>query len=201
VVGITAAFNILDHMDGLAAGVAAIASGYFFLFATLNGQVWVATLAGAFLGASVGFLVWNYNPAKIFMGDGGAMFLGFMLATLGLKLRFPEVSPATSWMIPPLILGVAVFDTSLIIVSRSRRGLMPFSSPGKDHAAHRIAEHLGQRRAVLVLWVAGAVFGGLAMLIAIASVPVACATATTVTVVAFIFIGFLERDFRRRMRL
>jgi len=84
-VGITAAFSILDHMDGLVSGVAAIASFFFAVLAILNGQVLVATLATAVFGASLGFLRWNFKPAKIFMGDGGAMFLGFMVATLGLK--------------------------------------------------------------------------------------------------------------------
>ena len=89
VVGITAAFSILDHMDGLCAGIAAIAAGFFTLSAALGGQMMVRTLGAATLGAALGFLRWNFNPAKIFMGDGGAMFLGFLMAVLGLKIR-PE---------------------------------------------------------------------------------------------------------------
>src|SRR5215467_6226362 len=87
VVGITASFSILDHMDGLCAGVAAMAAAFFALLAYLNGQVLVTVLAAAVLGAACGFLRWNFKPAKIFMGDGGAMFLGFLMATLALKLR------------------------------------------------------------------------------------------------------------------
>src|SRR5713226_5804793 len=87
VVGITASFSILDHMDGLCAGTAAIASFFFALLSSLNGQIVVSTLAAAVLGASTGFLRWNFKPAKIFMGDGGAMFLGYLMATLGLKMR------------------------------------------------------------------------------------------------------------------
>jgi UDP-GlcNAc:undecaprenyl-phosphate GlcNAc-1-phosphate transferase len=106
VVGITASFSILDHMDGLCAGIAAVAAGFFVLIAGLNGQTMVRTLAAAVLGAALGFLRWNFNPAKIFMGDGGAMFLGFLMATLALKIR-PEGShfPA-AWLVPILILGV-----------------------------------------------------------------------------------------------
>src|SRR5438034_4072897 len=78
VVGITASFSILDHMDGLCAGVAAMASVFFAVLAYLNGQTLVSTLAAAVLGAATGFLRWNFKPAKIFMGDGGAMFLGFL---------------------------------------------------------------------------------------------------------------------------
>ena len=165
VVGITAAFSILDHMDGLVSGVAAIASFFFAFLAILNRQVLVATLATAVFGASLGFLRWNFKPARIFMGDGGAMFLGFMLATLGLKLRLAQTPPAIAWMIPVLILAVPIFDTTLVTISRSRRGLLPFASPGKDHTAHRLANlRLGQRGAVLVIYGAGLLFGVLAVM-------------------------------------
>jgi UDP-GlcNAc:undecaprenyl-phosphate GlcNAc-1-phosphate transferase len=99
------------------------------------------------------------------MGDGGAVFLGFMLATLGIKLRFPQLPQASSWMIPALILGIPIFDTTLVTISRMRRGLLPFSSPGKDHTAHRLANlGLGQRGAVLVIYAVGGLFGLLAIL-------------------------------------
>src|SRR5712691_2661738 len=113
VVGITAAFSILDHMDGLAGGIAAIASFFFAILAILDGQLLVGILGAAMFGACLGFLRWNFNPAKIFMGDGGAMFLGFMMATLALKLRPSEPPQANSWLIPVLILGVPIFDTTL----------------------------------------------------------------------------------------
>jgi len=158
VVGVTAAFSILDHMDGLCAGVAAIASAFFLLFGLLQEQVLVSSLAAAVLGGALGFLKWNFKPARIFMGDGGAMFLGFMLATLGIKIGFE--SQGTHWVVPVLVLGVPIFDTGLIIVSRLRRGLLPFSSPGKDHTAHRLSNlGLGQRGAVLSLYAAGLAFG------------------------------------------
>jgi len=164
VVGITAAFSILDHMDGLCVGVAAIASAFFMTFAIGSGQELVSNLAAAVFGAAVGFLRWNFNPAKIFMGDAGAMFLGFILATLSLKLRLTEYPRLLTVMIPVLILGVPVFDTLLICVSRARRGLIPFTSPGKDHTAHRLANlGLGQRGAVLGIYGAGVVFGILAL--------------------------------------
>jgi UDP-GlcNAc:undecaprenyl-phosphate GlcNAc-1-phosphate transferase len=166
VVGITAAFSILDHMDGLVSGVAAIASFFFAWLAIGSGQVLVATLGAAVLGASLGFLRWNFKPAKIFMGDGGAMFLGFMLAALGLKLRLVETPGTLAPMIPILILAVPIFDTTLVSISRSRRGLLPFATPGKDHTAHRLAMfYLGQRGAVLVIYGFGVLFGGLALLL------------------------------------
>ena len=166
VVGITAAYNIFDHMDGLASGVTAIASLFFTFLAIREGQVLVATLGAALLGGSLGFLIWNFNPAKIFMGDGGAMFLGFMVATLGLKLRLHGAPETTSWMIPVLLLIVPIFDTTLVSISRARRGLIPFASPGKDHTAHRLSNvGLGQRGAVLALYAVGAASGLLALLV------------------------------------
>ena len=167
VVGITASFSILDHMDGLCAGVAATASVFFALLAYLNGQTLVTTLAAAVLGASTGFLRWNFKPAKIFMGDGGAMFLGFLMATLGLKLRLENAGHLSSWLAPLLILGAAIFDTTLVTISRARRGLLPFTTPGKDHAAHRLSNlGLGHRGAVVTLYLLGALGGGAAVIVA-----------------------------------
>jgi UDP-GlcNAc:undecaprenyl-phosphate GlcNAc-1-phosphate transferase len=164
VVGVTAAFSILDHMDGLCAGVAAIGAAYFTLFASLAGQTIVRVLAAATLGAAVGFLRWNFKPAKIFMGDSGAMFLGFLMATLGLKLRPDWMPHSTEWIVPVFILLVPIFDTFLVSLSRARRGLLPFASPGKDHTAHRLSNlGCGQRGAVVVLYGLGVLGGALAL--------------------------------------
>lgn len=166
VVGITAAFSIFDHMDGLCAGVAAIASFFFFLYAYRDGQELVMILAAAVMGAALGFLRWNFKPAKIFMGDSGAMLLGFLMATLGVKLRPLALHHRLLWIVPVLILGVPVFDTTLISVSRLRRGFLPFTTPGKDHTAHRLANlGLGQKGAVLSLYGAGAIFGAAALIL------------------------------------
>src|SRR5215475_10626943 len=129
VVGITASFSILDHMDGLCAGVAAMASIFFVALAYLNGQTLVSVLAAAVLGAAAGFLRWNFKPAKIFMGDGGAMFLGFLMATLGLKLRLEQANHLSQWIAPVMILGATIFDTTLVTISRSRRAFLPFTTP------------------------------------------------------------------------
>src|SRR5215475_6463342 len=165
VVGITASFSILDHMDGLCAGVAAMASVFFAMLAYLNGQTVVTVLAGAVLGAAAGFLRWNFKPAKIFMGDGGAMFLGFLMATLALKLRLEHASPVANWLAPVLVLSATIFDTTLVTISRSRRGLLPFATPGKDHTAHRLANLVGQRGAVLLMYLLGAISGLLGILV------------------------------------
>lgn len=166
VVGITAAFSILDHMDGLCAGIAAIAAFFFTMAAIANGQTMVRTLGAAVFGAALGFLRWNFNPAKIFMGDGGAMFLGFLMATLGLKIRPEGAAFPVSWLIPILILGAPVFDTTLVSISRSRRGLLPFTSPGKDHTAHRLSNlGLGHRGAVLAMYVLAVISGCAALIV------------------------------------
>jgi UDP-GlcNAc:undecaprenyl-phosphate/decaprenyl-phosphate GlcNAc-1-phosphate transferase len=194
VVGITASFSILDHMDGLCAGVAAMASVFFALVAYLNGQTLVTTLAAAVLGAAAGFLRWNFKPAKIFMGDGGAMFLGFFMATLALKLRLDNVSPQAGWLIPILILSATIFDTTLVTISRSRRGLLPFTTPGKDHSAHRLANlGFGQRGAVLAMYSLGALGGGAAVLVPYLSTLGVAVLASVVVVATLIAVAWLER--------
>lgn len=191
VVGITAAFSILDHMDGLCAGIAAVAAGFFTISAAMNGQTLVRTLGAATLGAALGFLRWNFNPAKIFMGDGGAMFLGFLMATLGLKIRPDGTQFPHTWLVPVLILGVPIFDTTLVSVSRARRGLLPFTSPGKDHTAHRLSNlGLGHKRAVLVMYFLAAVLGGIALLIPNLS-PTAVYTIAGILVIAALCAIFL----------
>ena len=193
VVGITASFSILDHMDGLCAGISAVSAAFFFISATLNGQTMVRTLAAATLGAALGFLRWNFNPAKIFMGDGGAMFLGFLMATLGLKIR-PEAAQGTVvWLVPVLILGVPIFDTTLVSISRARRGLLPFTSPGKDHTAHRLSNlGLGHRGAVLALYCLAVLFGIFALLIPYVSEGTAWALVAIATAGGLIAVRFLE---------
>ena len=194
VVGITASFSILDHMDGLCAGVAAMASAFFTIIAYLNGQTLVATLAASVLGAAAGFLRWNFKPAKIFMGDGGAMFLGFLMATLALKLRLDHSSSLATWLAPVLILCATIFDTTLVTISRSRRGLLPFATPGKDHSAHRLANlGLGQRGAVLTIYLVGAISGGAAILVTYLSNRAAALVGLVVILAMLLAIVWLER--------
>ncbi|MBM3127543.1 MAG: undecaprenyl/decaprenyl-phosphate alpha-N-acetylglucosaminyl 1-phosphate transferase [Chloroflexi bacterium] len=153
VVGITNALNLLDNMDGLSGGVAAIAAAFFLLIAALNGQYLVGALSAALLGAAIGFLIYNFNPARIFMGDAGTLFIGFLLAAVGIKLRFVNLPVTTTWFIPLLVLGLPIFDTTLVFVSRWRRGVNPLTTPGTDHTSHRlVARGWSQRGAVLALY-------------------------------------------------
>jgi UDP-GlcNAc:undecaprenyl-phosphate GlcNAc-1-phosphate transferase len=202
VVGVTASFSILDHMDGLCAGVAAMASAFFALLAYLNGQTVVTTLAAATLGAAAGFLRWNFKPAKIFMGDGGAMFLGFLMAALGLKLRLEQSSNLAGWLAPVLILGATIFDTTLVTISRSRRGLVPFAAPGKDHSAHRLANlGLGERGAVVAMYLGGAIGGSAAVVTAYSSsLGAAIVALLAVTAMALAVVWLEQAPYERQTR-
>jgi UDP-GlcNAc:undecaprenyl-phosphate GlcNAc-1-phosphate transferase len=194
VVGITAAFSILDHMDGLCAGVAAIASAFFALVASGAHQPMVRTLAISILGAALGFLVYNFNPASIFMGDGGAMLLGFLLAALSLQVR-PLASPSPiNWIVPLLILGAPIFDTLMVSISRSRRGLLPFATPGKDHSAHRLSNlGLSTRQAVLAMYAVGFLSGDIALFTIRLTTRSAFLLSAILLAVALIFVALLEQ--------
>ena len=135
-VGITNAFNLLDNMDGLAAGITAITSLTIFAIATNNGQFLVAALAIGLAGCAAGFLWHNFHPARIYMGDGGALFLGFLVAYLGIKLRF-EGGRLISAIVPVLVCSVAIFDTTLVTISRLMARRSPFQG-GQDHLSHRL---------------------------------------------------------------
>ncbi|MEO6458269.1 MAG: MraY family glycosyltransferase [Chloroflexia bacterium] len=165
VVIITNSINLMDNMDGLAGGVAAVSSVFFFLIATLTNQNLVAPLAVVLLGACVGFLYFNFNAASIFMGDTGSLFLGFLLAAVGIKLRFPENYDIVTWMVPVLVLGVPLFDTALVTFSRIRRRI-PISRGGKDHLSHRLVSlGLTRREAVMALYLLQGALGIAALVV------------------------------------
>ncbi|MBP7688124.1 MAG: undecaprenyl/decaprenyl-phosphate alpha-N-acetylglucosaminyl 1-phosphate transferase [Thermoflexales bacterium] len=166
IVGLTNSLNLLDNMDGLSSGVAAVCAAFFMVTAALSRQTYVGALAAALLGAALGFLFYNFNPASIFMGDTGSLFLGFMLAAIGVKLRFPENVPFVTWMIPVLIMGMPIFDTTLVFISRLRRGKNPLTTPGKDHVSHRlVALGFTTREAVMIHYLIGGAFGLAAVLV------------------------------------
>lgn len=136
VVTVTNAFNLLDNMDGLTAGVAGIAALVFFAIGALNGQFLVATLSIALAGCAAGFLRTNFHPARLYLGDGGSLFLGFLLSVIGLKLRFEGPTQVT-FFVPVLVLGVALFDTALVVCNRLVHRRNPLSG-GRDHTSHRL---------------------------------------------------------------
>ncbi|MBC7223025.1 MAG: undecaprenyl/decaprenyl-phosphate alpha-N-acetylglucosaminyl 1-phosphate transferase [Anaerolineae bacterium] len=167
VVGITNAMNLLDNMDGLSGGVAAVASAFFLLLAAMNDQYLVGTLAAALLGACVGFLIYNFNPAN---------------------------APVITWMVPVLVLGLPIFDTTLVVVSRLRRGLNPLTASGRDHLSHRlVALGYTPREAVLICYLAAGALGVLAMFVTQANLAEAYALASVVLLGGCIGLWRLEQ--------
>lgn len=196
-IGISNAINFLDNMDGLSAGVSAVAVSFFLLLGLVNEQFLVAALAAAVLGACLGFLRYNFKPAKIFMGDAGSLFLGFTLAILGLQLRFPENSPIVTWMVPIFILAVPIFDTTLVVFSRLRRKVSP-NTAGKDHASHRlVGMGFSQREAVLILYLLTGAAGMIALYITQAEAREAYTIAFLCTAVALYAIWRLDKNWQR----
>ena len=166
-IGLTNALNLLDNMDGLAAGIAAIAAMALGLVLYANGQTFELTLVTAFIGALLGFLVFNFNPASIFMGDCGSMFVGFFLASTVLLSQFGGRSRSILAVlaVPVLTLFVPIFDTAFVTILRKMRGL-PASQGGRDHTSHRlVALGLNERSAVLLLYGLAVLSGGLAFFV------------------------------------
>jgi UDP-GlcNAc:undecaprenyl-phosphate GlcNAc-1-phosphate transferase len=134
--GITNAFNIIDIMDGLSGGVACIACIYLFLVASFNGRIMIAIMALALAGSLIGFLRWNICPARIYLGDAGSLFIGFMIASLSMIGSYTDKNVVAA-LSPILILGVPIFDTAFVSYIRFRRGQSIFIG-SNDHFAIRL---------------------------------------------------------------
>jgi UDP-GlcNAc:undecaprenyl-phosphate/decaprenyl-phosphate GlcNAc-1-phosphate transferase len=195
-IGISNAINFLDNMDGLAGGTVSIASAFLFLLATSNNQILVASLSAALFGACLGFLRYNFNQARIFMGDAGALFLGMVLAAVAIKLRF-ENSAIVTWMIPVMVLGLPLFDTTLVVISRLRRRVNPFTTAGTDHTSHRLVRlGLSRREAVLVLYLICCAFGMASLFLLKASVFEGYFTGAVVAIICLF--ALYEFEFHKR---
>jgi UDP-GlcNAc:undecaprenyl-phosphate/decaprenyl-phosphate GlcNAc-1-phosphate transferase len=157
IVGITNAINLIDGLDGLAAGVSSIALITISGMALIMGDIFVASMGLIMLGSTLGFLLYNFHPAKIFMGDTGALFLGYMISVLSL-LGFKNVT-FISFIVPVLILGVPISDTIFAIIRRIVKK-QPLSAPDKSHLHHCLLR-LGysHRQTVLIIYGMSAVFG------------------------------------------
>jgi len=152
IVGITNSINFFDNVDGGASGTTAISSLFLFLLAFQGGQFSIAALSIVLAGATLGFLLWNRPPARIYMGDAGALFLGLLIATLSLRFDPNPIYLSASFSIPILLLAIPILDTSVAVTSRLRRGISPFQG-GQDHLSHRLMRSgLNKRQAVLSLW-------------------------------------------------
>ena len=165
IVGITNTVNLIDGLDGLACGVAMIASISLMLVAEKFGQVNVTILSAVLAGACLGFLPYNFNPAKIFMGDTGALLLGFMLAAISIEGVMKSVA-TIAVVVPILILGVPIFDTTFAIFRRLLSG-KSIAAADKGHLHHRLLDKgLSQKQTVLILYGLSAVFGAFAVIVA-----------------------------------
>ena len=166
-VGITNSLNLLDHADGLAAGITAIATAFLTVINLTAGNEAIAFVCAALSGASCGFLVFNFNPASIFMGDCGSNFLGFLLgiaSVLGVYTQNGSIREIAVFS-PLLVLAVPLLDTLLVLIYRKRRGV-PLMSGDRNHLAHRLMRiGLSHKEAVLLLYAVGILMGILALLL------------------------------------
>jgi UDP-GlcNAc:undecaprenyl-phosphate GlcNAc-1-phosphate transferase len=183
-IGITNAVNLLDNMDGLAAGISAIASVFLAFAFVANGQTTEALMLAVFAAALLGFLIYNSAPASIFMGDCGSLFIGFFLASAALLSaaggRSRSFLPVLA--VPVLILVIPIFDTAFVTVLRQLAGRSP-ARGGRDHTSHRlVALGMSERRAVLMLYGFAALSGLLAMLVREVKLDVSLAAILVFTV-------------------
>ena len=165
IVGVCNAINFFDNLDGGAAGTVAVITIFLFLISFQTHQILVSALAIVTAGSTLGFLFWNRSPARIYMGDAGALFLGIILSVLTIRLN-PGITPrAASLAIPLLLMAVPILDTTVAVTSRIHGGISPLQG-GRDHLSHRLLRlGLGTRRSALALWSLTAIFGAFALII------------------------------------
>ena len=186
-VGIINAFNFFDNLDGGAAGITCIASLNLFLLGLWGGQYLISSISLALAGAGLGFLWWNRNPARIYLGDSGALFIGFLLAISLLQFEPRVESRFASALIPVFLLALPIIDTTVAVFSRVSRGISIFQG-GRDHLSHRLVI-LGFSRKItaLLLWGLAATFSSLTLVIS----QLPRDTALGVTILGICFMGFV----------
>jgi UDP-GlcNAc:undecaprenyl-phosphate GlcNAc-1-phosphate transferase len=165
IVAICNSINFFDNLDGGAAGTVAVSTFGIAFIAANQGQELITALSVVTCGATVGFLLWNKSPAKIYMGDAGALFLGVLVAVLTIRLD-PGISPQfNSIAILPMLLAVPILDTCTVVFSRIRRGISPFTG-GKDHLSHRLMRKgISKQNTAFCLWGMQASFVGIAFVV------------------------------------
>jgi UDP-GlcNAc:undecaprenyl-phosphate/decaprenyl-phosphate GlcNAc-1-phosphate transferase len=193
VVGICNSINFFDNLDGGAAGTAAISAIFLTYLAINSGQAFVAALCIVVAGATLGFLIWNRAPARIYMGDAGALFLGVLLATLTIRLNPDTQTSIGSFATPILLLAIPILDTTVAVLSRLRRGVSPFLG-GKDHLSHRLVRTgLSRKIAAIALWALSAIFALFAVILTFLSEKYEVYfVATTAFLWALLFLAFFR---------
>jgi len=193
IVGICNSINFFDNLDGGAAGTVAVTSIALFILGFQGQQFLIAALSAVTAGATIGFLLWNKSPARIYMGDAGALFLGVLIATLTIRLQPDTEVMWTSLATPVLLLAVPILDTCVAVLSRIKRGISPFQG-GHDHLSHRLIRGgLSRRSAAFTLWVISGFFALCAVAIPRTSQNLEqIIVATTALIWAVLFIKFFQ---------
>ena len=197
IVAITNSVNLIDGLDGLACGVSTISSMTLLVIALIVSEPDVAILMAALAGACIGFLPYNLNPAKIFMGDTGSTFLGFILATVSIQGLF-KFYAIISFAVPFLMLGLPIFDTCFAILRRVAKGQSPMS-PDRGHIHHRLIDMgFSQKQAVAVLYIISAILGLSAVVLttsgALKAMALLCALCFAGAIAAKISISHAEKE-------
>ena len=194
VVGICNSINFFDNLDGGAAGSVAVSTITLTYLSLSNGQSLIAALSLVVAGATLGFLIWNRSPARIYMGDAGALFLGVLLATLTIRLEPETNSLISSFATILLLLAVPILDTSVAVFSRLRRRISPFQG-GKDHLSHRlIRAGLSRKISAAILWLLSAFFCLIAIMLSHLN-PILEVRIVVISVLIWLllFVGFMKR--------
>lgn len=189
IIGMTNAVNFIDGLDGLASGVSTISFSALFVVSLLLGNEMLAFTSILLIGALLGFLPYNFHPAKIFMGDSGSLFLGYTLAVLSL-LELKQVT-LVSFLVPIMILGIPLMDTCYAMIRRKLKGV-PISSPDKDHLHHRFL-HLGfsHRTTVLIIYGLSFVFSCFAVLVLYTNILLSFFVVGVVLILVHLFAEFI----------
>ncbi len=167
IVGICNSINFFDNLDGGAAGTVAITTISLTYLAVTGDQYFIAALSIVVAGSTLGFLIWNSAPARIYMGDAGALFLGLLIATLTVRFKPSTDNLVSSFAIPVLLLAIPILDTTVAVFSRLRRKVSPFQG-GKDHLSHRLVRYgLSRKVAAIALWLLSALYGLFAVVISL----------------------------------
>ncbi len=200
-VGITNSFNMIDSMDGLAAGVAGIAFAFFMGMALVAEQGSLALFSAIFLGICIGLYLFNANPARLFLGDSGAQSLGFILAAVAIVYTPVNMPQGSSWFVPIMVLGVPIFDTTLVVISRLRRHVPVFRGDC-THTYHRlVALGLDPYRAVLLIHL-GALSLNFLAFIALAMQPLLATLIFCLSVLTgILFLAYFEYKYPASFRV
>jgi UDP-GlcNAc:undecaprenyl-phosphate GlcNAc-1-phosphate transferase len=189
IIFVTNAYNLIDNMDGLSSGIAAISSVALFALSAIMGWADTAVLSAVMCGAALGFLRYNFNPARIFMGDCGALMIGFYLSVVTLIGSMTHMSNLIITLVAPiLVMAVPILDTTFVAVLRAAAG-RPFYRGGRDHTSHRLViMGLSERKSALVIYLFSMVFGGFAVWLAFPGTSYLLISTLLILVLVFLFL-------------